>query len=443
MASTYKNFLNNDIASTRTLLHEAIPITGSIVSGTYLENGDIETNIKNYSHGQFQSVFDYPHLSSSANHIFDIAIGYSNDSSLSGSGHVQNAEKINMYNQMSLMLVGPDENGNIRKFDRNGEPTAAETSVPDSSPDESKRGLTAINKFSSGFFVNFARLLTKDEIKKQTFSIDLYTGSIAASSPENGNITRIGDDDIADGGHLILQDHGAATSYYVNSPAGEYGLLYSQSADTTLNNKALGLVYYQAGIAFITSSIFRSNHHFDADVLRNLHEGQNNFTHISGAGDVNNYISIKLGAGAELSPFSGSDEGSVNRSLFGMVPNSTLEQRTGSVETCFMSASISASCGGFRNAIHEISFNNTTELNSTIYFCRASHNEFNYSSNPTYVDQNSKIRVKETSFDQPATYITSIGLYSADNELLAVAKLSEPIKKTPENELTFRVRLDY
>ena len=43
--------------------------------------------------------------------------------------------------------------------------------------------------------------------------------------------------------------------------------------------------------------------------------------------------------------------------------------------------------------------------------------------------QTSKIRVKETSFDQPVTYITSIGLYSADNELLAVAKLSEPIKK--------------
>ena len=51
MASSFKNFLNNDIASTRTLLHEAIPITGSIVSGTYLENPDSETNIKDYSHG--------------------------------------------------------------------------------------------------------------------------------------------------------------------------------------------------------------------------------------------------------------------------------------------------------------------------------------------------------------------------------------------------------
>ncbi len=42
MATTFKTFLNNDIATTRTLLHESIPITGSITSGTYSGN-----NIKN------------------------------------------------------------------------------------------------------------------------------------------------------------------------------------------------------------------------------------------------------------------------------------------------------------------------------------------------------------------------------------------------------------
>ena len=43
----------------------------------------------------------------------------------------------------------------------------------------------------------------------------------------------------------------------------------------------------------------------------------------------------------------------------------------------------------------------------------------------------------------PRSYVTTVGLYSADNELLAVAKLSEPLKKTPSNEVTLRVRLDY
>ena len=68
MATSFKNFLNNDVTSTRTLLHEAIPITGSIVSGTYNEGNTLnETNVKNFSHGLFQSVYDYPYLSSSAN----------------------------------------------------------------------------------------------------------------------------------------------------------------------------------------------------------------------------------------------------------------------------------------------------------------------------------------------------------------------------------------
>jgi len=96
MASVYKSFTNSDIISTRTQLHEAIPLTGTIVSGTYSEN-----NIKNYSHGMFQSVYDYPYLSSSSNHIFDIAVGYSNNSNLSASTATQNAKKINMYNQMA------------------------------------------------------------------------------------------------------------------------------------------------------------------------------------------------------------------------------------------------------------------------------------------------------------------------------------------------------
>ena len=104
----YKTFLNNDVVSTRTLLHEAIPITGTIISGTYSDN-----NIKNYAHGMFQSVYDYPYLSSSANHIFDITVGISPNSSLSSSANQQNSKKINLYNQMAQVLVGNDITGSI------------------------------------------------------------------------------------------------------------------------------------------------------------------------------------------------------------------------------------------------------------------------------------------------------------------------------------------
>ena len=99
MATTFKTLTNNDVTSTRTLLHESIPISGAIVSGTYGGSATAlgsEPHIKNYSHGMFQSIYDYPYLSSSANHIFDITVGYSNNSALSGSGNTQNTKKINI-----------------------------------------------------------------------------------------------------------------------------------------------------------------------------------------------------------------------------------------------------------------------------------------------------------------------------------------------------------
>ena len=55
----------------------------------------------------------------------------------------------------------------------------------------------------------------------------------------------------------------------------------------------------------------------------------------------------------------------------------------------------------------------------------------------------SKIKVKNLASDNPVAYITTVGLYNGANELMAVAKLSEPLKKSVDNELTIRVRLDY
>ena len=112
------------------------------------------------------------------------------------------------------------------------------------------------------------------------------------------------------------------------------------------------------------------------------------------------------------------------------------------MKTAITGATIQQLANGFRHRIQNVTFNNTIELNSAIYFCRINHNEYNYSSNPTYVS-GSKLVVKNNVNDLPISYITTVGLYSSDNELLAVAKLSEPIRKDPNTELTLRVRLDY
>ena len=43
----------------------------------------------------------------------------------------------------------------------------------------------------------------------------------------------------------------------------------------------------------------------------------------------------------------------------------------------------------------------------------------------------------------PQVYITTVGLYTEENELVAVAKLSKPLLKNFTREATVRVKLDY
>jgi len=362
MATTFKTFLNNDMVTSKTLLHEAIPLTGGLTSGTYADS-----NIKNYSHGMFQSVFDYPFLSSSANHLYDITLGYST-ASLSSSTSVQNDKKVNLYYQMAQTLMGYsfDSTGKstIRLFDKDGNFATA-----------------ADDQLNEVFFLNFSRMLSKDEIQKGTFSLTLLTGGMHDVGTTNAHF-------------LELRDTNAQNDFRINSPAGEYGILktFNSSSDGHFTMNAgvhqgavsAGLIFYQAGIAVITASVF------------------------------SNFAASAFGHSA------------ANETVTNVLTASSI---TGAVDS-------------FRSRVKNISFNNTTELNSTIYFCRANHNEFNYSSNPTYLSS-SQIVVKSKGEDTPVSYITSIGLYSADNELLAVAKLSEPIRKDPTTELTFRVRLDY
>jgi len=385
MATTFKTFLNDDITSTKTLLHEAIPITGSLISGTYNLAGATTntydgTNIKNYAHGIFQSVYDYPYLSSSANHILDLSVGYANDSILSGTDHdvanggvFQQAKKINMYNEMAQVLVGLDQTGAIRNFDEDGNIAAGGT------------------KLKECIFINFARLLTKDEIKKGSFTIKVGTGSYANpfwDSTQQSVIT--------------ISDSGKENDYRVNSPAGEYAILSATAGygEGWPIAPACGLIYYQAGIVVLSSSVFQSGSRIAPGGIGNGDDGA------TGGGDA---------------PF---------------MPNGF------EVSASLSGSLISSSCNYFRNRIFDISFNNTTELNSTIHFCRVNHNDFNYSANPTYLSA-SQIIVKNNPLDSPISYMTTIGLYSSDNELLAVAKLSEPLKKDPTNEMTIRVRLDY
>jgi len=82
-------------------------------------------------------------------------------------------------------------------------------------------------------------------------------------------------------------------------------------------------------------------------------------------------------------------------------------------------------------------------LTSNFVFIRARNAEFNYSQNPTFIDSTTG-GVRFTDFiTAPQTFITTIGLYNDNGDLLAVAKLSKPLKKDFTKEALIRVKLDF
>ena len=82
-------------------------------------------------------------------------------------------------------------------------------------------------------------------------------------------------------------------------------------------------------------------------------------------------------------------------------------------------------------------------LSSTHFFCRAGNKEFNFSNNPTFFTASDGTFTQATFFKDPKTYITTVGLFNGSNELLAVAKLSQPVLKSYSREALIKVKLDF
>lgn len=488
---SFKNLTQDDFTATTTMLNERIPLTGTLVSGSakYGVSSGRAINIKTFSHNMFQSVYDYPYLSSSANHIFDITAGFSafGTGSVSGSATVDTSKKVNVYNQMAQVLVGYDVSGNVRRFDPDGNFAGPDTA-----------------KMENAIFLNFSRLLVKDEIKKGSFSLSIGDGTTYLT-PFSTKST--------------ITDASSSTNYRNNSPAGEYGFLkYTAEAATAtlMTDSATSIV----GKTLILTNADGTTHQINcaaaATSKTNINSGNCGSANAF-ATELNTVLDLAIAAGdlkCTAADVSNTTSGGTqlrintltqtttgttgNKSITGtmissnkIIVNNTavggahgtqafiggnspdtvgliyyqagivaltssafgassqiLNNATASHDDVLKKQTITAIADGVRHRIDNITFDNVTELNSSIYFCRINHNDFNYSSNPTYLSE-SKIVVKTDSSVvneanlSPITYITTVGLYSTNNELMAVAKLSEPLKKTPDNEFTLRVRLDY
>ena len=112
-------------------------------------------------------------------------------------------------------------------------------------------------------------------------------------------------------------------------------------------------------------------------------------------------------------------------------------------------------------------FESTSEVNTKLMFCTAPRGELNQSENPTFYTKDSFKSIEFTgsvgSFIEPArtikniasasyqdptapfektTYISKIGLYDEDKNLVAIASLARPVKKTESRDITFKLKLD-
>ena len=115
----------------------------------------------------------------------------------------------------------------------------------------------------------------------------------------------------------------------------------------------------------------------------------------------------------------------------------------------------------------QMKFRGTNKIPTMTMFAHAPKGELNHSNNPTYVEsgqqleavsslteyqESKQISIKnivsgsfsdQTGSFQKETYISKIGIYDDDKNLIAVAKLATPVKKTEERDYTFKMKYDF
>jgi hypothetical protein len=117
------------------------------------------------------------------------------------------------------------------------------------------------------------------------------------------------------------------------------------------------------------------------------------------------------------------------------LPTSNTSANLGNINEALFNAMNLAGNGGF-------SLNSEETITSDYIFVRIKNNDFNYTTNPSMISGSGDFYYP-TLVNNPRTYITTVGMYNNNNELLAVAKLSTPLAKDFTKEALVRVKLDF
>jgi len=408
--ATFKTISSADIKTTRSNLNQLIDfveedISGSTTRKTYEVFVTGTTADNGVTSSLYQTVFDQNFQLQTANELFDLTVGlFFNGGSVTGSStgtddndkllfpseSLMMREKVNIYRQYAQLLLGNAESRFVAPFG----------------------STTNRDNIDEALFINFKRLFVRDGIKRETFAMRFFQ-SASVSSPSLDGLGPSGQSNIFRGtvsGSMIITDVGSSANIERSNTGGDVGNLVN-SAKTS---ESVGLLFYQQGIAVLD--------------LAKITSGSQK---MSGSIDAVGNTAGKILLGANM-------QGNLQAKF---IPDFIV---SGSIDDIVKHVSTVRFGSGSQTFL---TFQNNTQINSTLVFCRATADEFNFSSNPTYTESSGRIKVIDSNVvagtQKAFSFVTTVGLYDANEQLLAVAKLSRPVEKNDEKDLTFRVRLDF
>jgi hypothetical protein len=431
--ATFKEISAADIKTSKSALNQLVDMIQEDVSGSATRRayqvfvtGSGATSV---TASLFQTVYDQDYTLQTANPMFDMTVGlwYSGSTVqnikigedtagklLFPSSSLQMREKVDLYRQHAAKLLGDATQAFYSPFQVSTDPTT-----------------TSADRIDNALFLNFKRLFARDKIKRETFAMRFFTTGDLSGAPTANKSTQEASIACAytgsnmfrttTSGSAIFTDVGAASSKRTTF-GGEVG----EIVDASNTSRKVGLMFYDAGTAVLDlSKIMWGSQHVSGTISSVL--GNPSVPGLA----TNETI---IGSGSVLQSAYGSNPGA--RFIPDFLTSGSIDDIVDHLASCrFSSGSNTA-----------VTFQNVTNINSTLLFCRATADEFNYSSNPTYVDSDGRIIVIDEGQEDTQrgfSFVTTVGLYDANDNLLAVAKLSRPIEKNDEKDLTVRVRLDF
>jgi hypothetical protein len=240
------------------------------------------------------------------------------------------------------------------------------------------------------YVINVNRARYKNNLSLSTLSLYLSSSIAADAGATSYKVTHLTDDSISSNGAAVITNIGRQ----FNIVSGSNGVHSGSSAIQVGGSASFGLYYPDAGIILLNPDAFHSG---------------SGHGHVAGTTDQAFWPPLFPGRNPGLSTNTDKNPERLFNAISG--------------------------AGHFIIDSEEV-------ITSQYYFVRAKNYEFNYTTNPSFQDEKGNVNFASM-INNPKTYITTVGMYNDNGDLLAVAKMSQPIAKDPTKEALFRIKLDF